>query len=192
MPRQFDSFASAPPDVLAVHWDWVIALGILVGALGILAIARARMATIITVGFFGVLLIVSAASVLIFALTTAGLWTDFFAHVLWAALLAIVGIILLTRPAISAEAITLLIAFYFIAQGLLIIGFAFASHIEGLWMYLLQGGVALFLGALLAIGWPFTGLWAIGTFLGVDLLFKGWGIIALGFALRAISEGNLL
>jgi len=150
------------------------------------------MATIITVGFFGVLLIVSAVSVLIFAFTTAGLWTDFFVHVLWAGLLAIVGIILLTRPAISAEAITLLIAFYFIAEGLLIVGYAFTSHIEGLWMYLLQGGVALVLGALLLTGWPFTGLWAIGTFLGVDLLFKGWGIIALGFALRAISEGNLL
>jgi uncharacterized membrane protein HdeD (DUF308 family) len=164
----------------------------LVGALGILAIIRARMATIITVGFFGVLLIVSAVSVLIFAFTTAGLWTDFFVHVLWAALLAIVGIILLTRPAISAEAITLLLAFYFIAEGVLIIGFALTSNIEGLWMYLLQGGVALVLGALLLVGWPFTGFWAIGTFLGVDLLFKGWGIIALGFALRAISEGNLL
>jgi uncharacterized membrane protein HdeD (DUF308 family) len=192
MQRQFDSFVSSAPDVLAVHWGWVIALGILVGALGIIAILRARMATIITVGFFGVLLVVSAVSVLIFAFTTAGLWTDFFVHVLWAALLAIVGIMLLTRPAISAEAITLLIGFYFIAEGVLIIGFAFTSHIEGLWMYLIQGGVALILGALLVIGWPFTGLWAIGTFLGVDLLFKGWGIIALGFALRAISEGNLL
>ena len=60
MQRQFDSFVSAAPDVLAVHWGWVIALGILIGALGIIAILRARMATILTVGFFGVLLVVSA------------------------------------------------------------------------------------------------------------------------------------
>ena len=192
MQRQFDSFVSGAPDVLAVHWGWVIALGILVGALGILAIIRARMATFIAVGFLGALLIVSAVAVLIFAFSAAGLWTDFFVHVLWAVLLAIVGIMLLTRPAISAEAITLLIAFYFIAEGILIIGFALTSQIDGLWMYLLQGGVALLLGALLVTGWPFTGLWAIGTFLGIDLLFKGWGIIALGFGLRAISEGALL
>lgn len=192
MQRQFDSFVSVAPDVLAVHWGWVIALGIFIGALGILAIIRARMATFIAVGFLGALLIVSAVSVLIFAFSAACLWTDFFIHVLWAVLLAIVGIMLLTRPAISAEAITLLIAFYFIAEGILVIGFALTSQIEGLWMYLLQGGVALVLGALLLTGWPFTGLWAIGTFLGIDLLFKGWGIIALGFALRAISEGNLL
>ncbi|PPD11547.1 MAG: hypothetical protein CTY30_09655, partial [Methylocystis sp.] len=178
MQRQFDSFVSGAPDVLAVHWGWVIALGILVGALGILAIIRARMATFIAVGFLGALLIVSAVSVLIFAFSAAGLWTDFFVHVIWAVLLAIVGIMLLTRPAISAEAITLLIAFYFIAEGILVIGFALTSQIDGLWMYLLQGGVALLLGALLVTGWPFTGLWAIGTFLGIDLLFKGWGIIA--------------
>mgnify|MGYP000625480148 CR=1 FL=1 len=192
MQRQFDFFLSSAPDVLAVQWGWVIALGIFVGALGILAIIRARMATFIAVGFLGALLIVSAVSVLIFAFSAAGLWTDFFVHVIWAVLLAIVGIMLLTRPAISAEAITLLIAFYFISEGILVIGFALTSQIEGLWMYLLQGGVALLLGALLVTGWPFTGLWAIGTFLGIDLLFKGWGIIALGFGLRAISEGSLL
>jgi len=116
------------------------------------------MATFIAVGFLGALLIVSAVSVLIFAFSAAGLWTDFFVHVIWAVLLAIVGIMLLTRPAISAEAITLLIAFYFIAEGILVIGFALTSQIDGLWMYLLQGGVALLLGALLVTGWPFTGL----------------------------------
>jgi len=192
MPRQFDVFVSDAPDLLAVHWDWVIALGIVFGALGILAIVRARMATVFAVGFLGVLLIVSAATILLFAFSAAGYWTDFFVHVLWAVLVAIVGIILLTRPAISAEAITLVISFYFIAEGLLIIGFALTSHLEGLWIYIVQGLMALFLGALLLIGWPFSGLWAIGTFLGVDLLFKGWAIIALGLGLRAISEGKLL
>lgn len=192
MPRQFDVFVSEAPDVLAVHWGWVIALGIAIGALGILAIVRARIATVIAVGFLGVVLVVSAAAIFLFAISAAGYWTDFFVHVLWAVLIAIVGVILLTRPAISAEAITLVISFYFFAEGLLIIGFALTSHLEGLWIYIVQGLVALFLGALLLIGWPFSGLWAIGTFIGVDLLFKGWAIIALGLGLRAISEGGLL
>jgi uncharacterized membrane protein HdeD (DUF308 family) len=191
MPRQFDVFVSEAPDVLAVHWGWVIALGVVIGALGILAIVRARAATVIAVGFLGILLVVSAAAIFLFALSAAGYWTDFFVHVLWAALVAILGIMLLTRPAISAEAITLVISFYFIAEGLLIIGFALTSHLEGLWIYLTQGLFALLLGALLLIGWPFTGLWAIGTFLGADLLFRGWAIIALGLGLRAISEGKL-
>jgi uncharacterized membrane protein HdeD (DUF308 family) len=192
MSRQFDVFVAEAPDLLAVHWGWVVALGVLIGALGILAILRAQIATVLAVGFLGVLLVVSAAAIFVFAFSAAGYWTDFFIHVVWAILVAIVGIILLTRPAIGAEAITLVVAFYFIAEGLFIVAFALFSHLEGLWIYLTQGLFAFLLGALLLIGWPFSGLWAIGTFLGVDLLFKGWAIIALGLGLRAISEGKLL
>lgn len=191
MQRQFDLFLPEAPDTLAVHWEWVIALGVLIGALGILAILRARMATVLAVGFLGVLLIVSAAAIFLFAFSAAGYWTDFFIQVLWAGLVAVVGVMLVTRPAIGAEALTALISFYFIVEGLLIIGFAATSHLEGLWIYLTQGFAALLLGALLLVGWPFTGLWAIGTFIGVDLLLKGWAIIALGLRLRAISEGGL-
>jgi uncharacterized membrane protein HdeD (DUF308 family) len=192
MERHLDVFVTEAPDLLAVHWGWVIALGILIGSLGIIAIVRAQIATVLAVGFLGVLLLVSGVSIFFFAFSAAGYWTDFFVHVLWAVLVAIVGIILLSRPAISAEAITLLLSFYFIAEGVLIIGFAFTSHLEGLWAYLTQGVLALVLGAILLLGWPFSGLWAIGTFIGVDLLLKGWMIVGLGLGLRAISEGKLL
>jgi uncharacterized membrane protein HdeD (DUF308 family) len=191
MTRPFDALAHEAPDVLAVHWGWVIALGLLVVALGVLALLRARTATVLAVGFLGVLLVVSAVSILLFAFTTAGYWTDFFVHVLWAVLAGIVGLILLTRPAISAEAITLMVSFYFLAEGFFVIGFALGSRLEGLWIHLGQGLISLVLGAMLLVGWPFTGLFAIGAFLGVDLFFKGWGIVALGLGLRAISEGSL-
>jgi len=35
MQRQFDIFINEAPDVLTVHWGWVIALGLLVGVLGL-------------------------------------------------------------------------------------------------------------------------------------------------------------
>ena len=107
---------------------------------------------------------------------------------LWAVLLAIVGLILVTCPAISAEAITLMIALYLIATGVLGIGFAFSAHVESLSLYVFQGLMSVFLGALLLIGWPLSGIFAIGLFLGVDLMLKGASIIALGLKLRAISE----
>lgn len=191
MQKPFDVFVLDAPDALAVHWGWAIALGVAIGAIGILAIVRATMATRIAVGFIGVLLITSAAAILLFSVSAAGLWADFFVHVLWGVLVAVVGLILLTRPRLSAEAITLVICFYFLISGLSTIGFALTSHLDGVWVYLLQGGVSLFLGLLLLVGWPFTGDWAIGTFIGIDLLFKGWSIIALGLGLRAISEGPL-
>ncbi|WP_036279282.1 HdeD family acid-resistance protein [Methylocystis sp. ATCC 49242] len=192
MTKPFDIFVAEAPDVLAVHWGWTLALGIAIGALGILALIRARAATQIAVGFFGALLVTSAVAILFFDISVAGLWSGFFVHVLSAALVGIVGVMLLTRPLVGAQAITLLLAFYFLVSGLTTIGFAISAHVDGLWIYLAQGAVSLFLGALLLVGWPFTGNWVIGTFIGVDLLFKGMSIIALGFGLRAISEGPLM
>jgi len=188
MPRQFDIFVSEAPDLLTIHWGWVVALGVLVGVLGLVAIWRARTATLLYVGFIGVLLLVSAVAVLIFAFSLTGYWTEFFVHVAWAVLLAVVGLVLVTRPGISAEAITLMIALYLIATGIFSVGFAFSAHIENLWLSVFQGLVSLFLGALLLVGWPLSGIFAIGLFLGVDLALKGAAIIALGLKLRAISE----
>lgn len=191
MRPQFDVFVAEAPDLLAVHWGWVVALGVLVGSLGLIAIVRARMATVFAVGFLGIILIASAAAIFLFAIAAAGYWTDFAIHVLWAAVVFIIGVILLTRPMAAAGSLSLLIAFYFIVEGVLILAFAYAAHIENFWVYATQGVLALMLGGFLLSGWPFTGAWVIGALLGLDLLLKGWGLVALGLTLRAISEGSL-
>jgi len=191
MPTKISDLATEAPDLLAVHWGWVIALGILIGAIGILAIVRAQMATTIAVGFLGAITLVSGVSILLFAFVTGGYWTDFLIHVIWAALVVLAGVMLLIRPMMGAQALTMLIAIYFLAEGVAIITFAFASHVEDIWSYLTQGAISILLGGMLIVGWPITGLWAIGTFVGIDLLFKGWMIIALGLGLRTISEGAI-
>jgi uncharacterized membrane protein HdeD (DUF308 family) len=192
MTKPFDVFVAEAPDILAIHWGWALALGTAIGALGVLAIIRARAATQIAVGFFGVLLVTSAVAILFFDFSVVGLWSGFFVHVLWAVLVGIVGVMLFTRPLAGAQAITLLLAFYFFVSGLAAIGFAFSAHIDGLWIYLSQGAVSLLLGTFLLVGWPFTGNWVIGTFIGLDLLFKGLSIVALSLGLRSISEGPLI
>ena len=188
MPRQFDIFVAETPATLTVHWGWLIALGVGLAVLGFLAIWRARTATLIYVGFLGAVLLVAAVAVLIFAFSLTGYWVDFFVHVLWAVLLAIIGLILLTRPAISAEAITLVIAFYLLATGVLEIGYALVAHIQGEWIYVFQGLVSAGLGCLLLAGWPFTGIFAIGLFIGIDLILKGAAIVALGLNLRTLAQ----
>ena len=188
MQKQFDIFVAEAPDVLAVHWGWPIALGVSLALLGVIAIWQARAATMIVVRLLGALLLLSALAVLLFAFSLAGYWAEFFVHVLWAGLGAIVGLIMLTRPVVSAGALTMMLAVYFAANGMLTIGFALSAHVDNAWLYVMEGIVSLALGVLLWAGWPFSGLWAIGTFIGVDLLLKGSAIVALGLSLRAISE----
>lgn len=187
MQKQFDVFTLEAPDVLAVHWGYVLALGALLVVIGLLAIWKAREATNIYVRFLGFLILLSAIAVFGFSFSFTGYWTEFFVHVIWAVIVGIVGLILLLRPMASAEAITLVLAFYFIVGGLVTIGFALFGRVDNLWMYLSEGLISLFLGALLLLGWPISGLWAIGTFVGVDLLLRGAAIFALGLSLRAIS-----
>jgi uncharacterized membrane protein HdeD (DUF308 family) len=39
-------------------------------------------------------------------------------------------------------------------------------------------------GILVIAAWPSISLWLLGVFLTVDLIFQGWGFIALGLAVR--------
>ncbi len=189
MEKPFDIFAQEAPDILAVHWGWPIALGVALVVLGVLAVWRAGSATRIAVRFLGFIVLLAGISVLAFAFSLAGYWVAFVAHVFWALLIAITGLVMLTRPGLSAEALTLMIAFYFIAFGIFEIGFAFFSRVESPWLFATEGLVTAGLGLLLLVGWPFSGIWVIGTFVGIDLIFKGVAIVALGIGLRAISEG---
>jgi uncharacterized membrane protein HdeD (DUF308 family) len=186
--QQFDVFVAQAPSDVAIHWGWLVALGISLAVLGALAIWRAATATLIYVVFLGALLLLVALAVFILAFSFAGYWTGFFIHVLWAVLLAILGFVMVTRPAIGAEAITLIIAFYFLATGVTGIGFALFSHIQGEWLYVLDGAVSVALGGLLLAGWPVTGLWAIGLFIGIELILKGGAIAALGLSLRGLAQ----
>ena len=189
MTKQFDLFLVEAPDVLAVHWGWTIALGWIIAILGVVAIWKANTATRLYVRFLGALAVLGSLAVLFFSFTLAGFWTEFFVHVLWAAALGVVGLIMLLRPDAGAEAITLMIAVYFLISGALTIGFAFSAHVDNLWMYLGEGLINGVLGLILLVGWPVSGMWAIGTFIGVDLFLKGSAIVAMGLSLRAISEG---
>ena len=187
MQQQFEVFVGEAPDVLAVHWGWPIALGAVLMTLGIYAIWHARAATTLSVRILGGLLLLSAVSVLVFAFSFAGFWTEFFIHVLWAALILIVGLMLITRPSIGAVAITMLLAIYFMISGIMGVSFALSAHVDNLWLYLFEGAVSIVIGTMLWAGRPFSSMWAIGTLVGIDLVLRGSAILFLGLTLRAIS-----
>jgi hypothetical protein len=54
-----------------------------------------------------------------------------------------------------------------------------------------SGLVTLFLGGLIWSQWPLSGIWAVGTLVGIHLIFDGWAEIAVASAARAeISDGG--
>jgi len=165
------------------HWGWFLAFGIILLALGIAAIVRATTATVASMVVFGWVLVFGSVFEFIAAFMV-GNWSGFFLHLLVAILFAIVGIMMLTRPVLSAETWTLVMAILFLVGGVYQFIYALWTHLPGWGWHALNGVVATILGILLAVGWPGTGFWVIGLFIGIDLVFYGWAWIALAIGLR--------
>ena len=92
---------------------------------------------------------------------------------------------MVTRPVLSAEVATMLIALFFLVSGL----FQFFGSIwvaqPGWGWQAADGIITLILGLLVLAQWPASGLWVIGLLVGIDLILYGGAWIALALKLRS-------
>jgi uncharacterized membrane protein HdeD (DUF308 family) len=165
------------------HWGWFLAFGIVLLALGIAAIVRSVAATVASMLFFGWLLVFAGIFEFVSAFMV-GNWAGFFLHLLIAILFAITGVLMLTRPVMSAEGLTLVMSMFFLIAGLYQLIASLWTHLPGWGWHALSGVVTSILGVLVLAGWPASGLWVIGLFVGIDLVFYGWAWMALAIGLR--------
>jgi uncharacterized membrane protein HdeD (DUF308 family) len=173
------------PHEMVHYWGWFLAFGIALLALGIAAVARAVTATIVTMVFFGWLLLI-ACGIEIIQAVMVGHWAGFFHHLLAAILFGVVGFLLLTKPVISAETLTMLMAMFFLIGGVFQLVASIATALPGWGWQVLDGIISILLGALVLWQWPVSGLWVIGLFVGIDLIFYGLAWIALALGLRSM------
>lgn len=172
------------PQELIQYWGWFLAFGIALVAIGVAAVARAFTATIASMLFFGWLLVIAAVIEIVQAVIV-GHWAGFFHHLLAAILFGVTGLLLVTRPLISAEALTFVMAIFFLIGGLFeLIGSSIVA-LPGWGWQAVDGIITIALGALVLAQWPASGLWVIGLFIGIDLIFYGFAWIALALGLRA-------
>lgn len=175
-------------DLTRLHprWGWLVALGVGALVLGMVAVGYSVLTTLITVTFLGVLLIVGGALIMTHAVVSLR-WRGFMLNLLMGLLYAVAGAILVIWPAIGALTLTLFAAAFFLGSGAVRIGIAVAQRFDGWGWAVLSGLVSLALGALIWAQWPLSGLYIIGVFLGIDLFFMGWALLALGWQARRIE-----
>ena len=102
---------------LVQYWGWFLALGVGLLALGVVAVARAVTATVASMLFFGWLLVLAGAIEVVQAVAV-GHWAGFFQHLFAAVLFLVAGFIMVFRPVITAEVLTLFMALFFLIGGL--------------------------------------------------------------------------
>ena len=167
------------------NWGWFLAFGIALVVLGIIAVIRATTTTVASMVFFGWLLIFSGIIEFVHAFMV-GKWAGFFLHLLVALLFGIAGALMVFKPVISAEAITFVMSIFFLVGGLYLLFASMWSHAAGWGWGAANGIVSTILGVLLLMQWPVSGLWVVGLFVGIDLIFYGSAWIAMALQLHAM------
>jgi uncharacterized membrane protein HdeD (DUF308 family) len=169
------------------RWMWFFGLGTALVLVGAFAIAAAFLTTLTTVLVFGLLLLVGGAVESVSAVV-AGSQKGVITHLVVGVIHLVVGALMVEHPVRAAEGLTLMLAAAFLVGGLIRIGYALTQSFEGRGWALVTGVIAACFGLSIWQQWPESGLWAVGLFIGIDILLIGWSWVALGLALRALRS----
>ncbi|MGE5112006.1 MAG: HdeD family acid-resistance protein [Acidobacteriaceae bacterium] len=173
------------------RWGWFLAMGILLIALGTIALVYTPVATLGTVLILGWLMFFSGIVEAIHAFEARG-WGGVLLHVAGGILGIIIGLLVITHPIAGAVVWTLLFASFLTVIGLFRLVAAIWLRYGSWGWAVFDGTVTLVLGLLLWAGMPWSGLWFLGLALGIALVLRGWSTLMFSFAVRAIDHGLAL
>lgn len=184
------SIESAAMQEIGRKWGWMLALGIIMVILGTIGLGATFAVTLTTVTFFGVLILIGGAFQLLDSFRQKG-WS-LLGNLLIALLYLAVGYTMVKNPLLASTTLTLFIAWALIGIGIMRVIVAFRLRGMAGWVWTLIAGVAaIALGVMILNNWPASGLWVIGMFIAIELIFNGWGMIMLSLAAKKLSSGQI-
>jgi uncharacterized membrane protein HdeD (DUF308 family) len=113
---------------------------------------------------------------------------------LWQLLLAIVygaaGLMILLYPLAGLAWLTLVLATFLLIEAALefVLYFNVRRRVNAVWV-LVDAIITLLLGILIWARWPFSSVWAIGTLIGVSLIFSGISRLMLSSVVSREATG---
>lgn len=183
--RVADDIFPSPAAELRPNWGWLLVLGICLLILGTLAVLDTVLATTVSMLLLGGILLIAGVveAVQAFRHRHGG---HLFLHALNAVLSIVVGAMLLSSPMAGAVIMTLLLAVYFTVAGIFRIVITLRMRTPAWGWALFDGILTLILGILIWADWPFSGLWVVGLFIGIDLIIVGWSRVMVALAVRTL------
>jgi len=171
-------------EALRAKSGWIVALGIIYVTAGFVALGSVVLATVATVFVVGIMMLIAGVAEVINAFQIKT-WGGFLLWLLLGVLYIVAGFVTFENPLLAAAFLTLLLGFSLVASGIMRIVLAFNMR-EGMpWIWVaLSGAVTLLLGLVILVHWPISGLYILGLFLGIDLIFAGTSWIGVGLGLR--------
>lgn len=166
-------------------WGWIVTFGVVTLIAGVIALGSgvyfATATAVLIIGF----MMLMAGAMEIVAAFNAKEWGQ---RILWGllgALYVFAGFVCIQNPFQAATLLTLMLGIALIVGGLLRIFLAMQMKQGTPWGWVVVSGIISFLlGLMIVAKWPVSSAYALGIFLGVDLLFMGSSWISVGLALR--------
>jgi len=185
----FGGSLAAGLDKIHDSWGWFLALGIAFMALGAVCIIGDVTATLVSVLAFGWLLLIGAVAALVQSFRTRE-WSGFFLYFLTALLRGFTGYLLIRYPFSGELGLTLLLASLFIVAGIFRATGSTTLRFPNWGWSAASGVLSVVLGGILLYQLPVTSIWFIGFAIGVDFIFDGASLAALGMAVRHVPAGR--
>jgi uncharacterized membrane protein HdeD (DUF308 family) len=178
----------AGEETLRRSWGWLLAFGIAMIVLGMVALAVPFIFTVAITLYVGCVLIAAGivSSIQAFRIRT---WGGFFLAVFTAILDLVVGFFMVTQATDAAIVMTWLLALFFLVTGFFRTIFSLTARFPNWGWSVLSGLISLVLGVMILRQWPLSGFWVIGLFVGVELVFRGWTLVMLALAVKPSSKG---
>jgi len=175
---------ATPLAPLRAKCGWIIALGVVYVIAGLIALGSVVFATVVTVYIVGFMMLIAGIAEVINAFQIKS-WGKFLLWLLLGALYIVAGFLTFENPLLAAAMLTLLLGVALLVSGIMRIILAFSMQEEAPWIWVaLSGVITLLLGLIILVHWPVSGLYILGLFLGIDLVFAGASWIGIGFGLK--------
>lgn len=164
---------------------WLALMGAILAVAGIVGLVYTGLATLTSMLLFGWLLLIGGCVGLLHAVQARG--TNFFwLGVVVAALNLAAGVVIIRRPDVAAEALTMFAALLFLTGGVFRLAGSLVVRGPQFGWTLVQGAFGLLLGILVLANWPSSSQYVIGCFFSLALLFDGLGLLGTGLGGRRI------
>ena len=153
---------------------------------GVIALGSIAMfATVPAVYIVGFMMMLAGVAEIVAAFNAKD-WGHRILWLLLGALYVFAGFICLQNPFAAATILTLLLGIALIVGGLVRIFLAWRMREAGTpWGWVVFSGIiSLLLGVMIIAHWPYSSLFVLGIFLGIDLIFIGTSWFTVGLALK--------
>ena len=194
---------------LGIKWGWLLALGILITALGVIGLGMTYWLTIVATVWLGAFALIGGIAQIVDAFHHKG-WKSITWHVVIGVIYVIAGVVLIATPVTSAFWLTLFIAISLAVTGIMRIVMAFQIREKGrIWIaVLLSGLISVILGIMIygtivpptaealattegQLEWLRSWGWIIGLFVAIEFIMEGAALIAIALGVKKAQESTV-